>query len=174
MHTPNDPAAGTAADLRRKLIRNLDDAEKTRQQRLPLYDTLCARLARGTEARKLGISVDTVAPGKRACPYHYHLAQEEAFVILEGEGRLRVAGELLDLRAGDVVFIPPGSAWPHQIINHSNAPLTYLSISTREQPEVVVYPDSDKVLAYGDDGSEDGFELMQRAGGGVDYWDGEP
>lgn len=168
------PAAIDAALLRRALIRNFDAAPKTREQRAPLYDTLCAHLTRGTEARKLGISVDIVAPGMCACPYHYHLAQEEAFVVLEGEGTLRVAGQRLALRCADVVFIPPGRAYPHQIINTSDAPLKYLSISTRERPEIVIYPDSDKFAVYGADGSADGFSLMHRLGGDLDYWDGEP
>ena len=92
--------------LRQQLIRNFDDTEKTREERAPLYDTLCARLGRGTAAIKLGISIDIVEPGKRGCPYHFHYAQEEAFVILEGSGTLRVAGELLALKAGDATARP--------------------------------------------------------------------
>ena len=83
----------TTDRLREQLIRNFDEIGKTREERAPLYDTLCARLGRGTAATKLGISIDVVAPGKRGCPYHFHHAQEEAFVILEGRGTLRVAGE---------------------------------------------------------------------------------
>jgi uncharacterized cupin superfamily protein len=171
-----DPATPTAAAqaLRQRLLRNFDAAQKSREQRTPLYDSQCARLAEGTAAKKLGISIDIVAPGMRACPYHYHLAQEEAFVILEGEGTLRVAGEMLALRAGDTIFIPPGRDYPHQIVNTSAAPLKYLSIGTRERPEIVVYPDSDKYLAYGADGSEAGFAAIQRERDALDYWDGEP
>jgi mannose-6-phosphate isomerase class I len=33
----------------------------------------------------------------------------EMFVVLEGSGTLRVAGELLPLKKGDVVFIPSKS-----------------------------------------------------------------
>ena len=167
-----------AEQLRHRLIRNFDAVEKTREQRAPLYDTLCARLGRGTAATKLGISIDIVAPGKRSCPYHFHYAQEEAFVVLEGTGSLRVAGEMLALQAGDVVFIPPGPQYPHQIINTSAAPLKYLSISTRESPEVVEYPDSGKYLAMARgtlaDGSVQVFDHVHRAGDELDYWDGEP
>jgi uncharacterized cupin superfamily protein len=164
-----------ALALRQRLIRNFDDIEKAREQRAPLYDSLCARLAAGTGARKLGISIDTVAPGMRACPYHFHYAREEAFVVLEGEGTLRVAGQMLPLRAGDTVFIPPGPDYPHQIVNTSAAPLKYLSISTCDQPEVVVYPDSDKYLAMADgDTGRRGFSRMHRERDDLDYWDGEP
>lgn len=163
-----------SASLAERLIRNFNDVPCEHQVREPLYDTWCARLALGTVASKLGASIDTVAPGQRSCPYHFHYAQEELFIVLEGSGTLRVAGEMLPLRAGDVIFVPPGPEYPHQLINTSDAPLKYLSISTRETPEVCEYPDSGKYLATasGSDGTP--FEGLQRAAANVDYWDGEP
>jgi uncharacterized cupin superfamily protein len=162
-------------ELRQRLIRNHQDIERKRDLRPPLYDSTGARLAQGTAATKLGISVDTVAPGMRSCPYHFHYAQEEAFVVLSGEGTLRVAGEMIPIQAGDTIFIPPGPEYPHQIINTSDAPLEYLSISTKDSPEVVEYPDSGKYLATATrDGSPFGFAKMHREKDDLDYWDGEP
>ena len=166
------------AELRSKLIRNFDSIDKRRELREPLYDTLCARLGAGTAAAKLGISVDILAPGMRGCPYHFHYAQEEAFVILEGAGSLRVAGSVLEIQAGDVVFIPPGPQYPHQIVNTSTAPMKYLSISTCDSPEVVEYPDSGKYLAMAAgllaDGTTQVFGRMHRESDDLDYWHGEP
>ncbi len=168
-------AITTAQKLRARLIRNFDSAEKTLERRDPLYETLCTRLARGTAASKLGLSIDIVPPGKRACPYHFHYAQEEVFIILEGRATLRVADELLPLVTGDVVFIPPGPEYPHQIINDSEAPLKYLSVSTKESPELVEYPDSGKYLVSATrDGDPYGFARMHRDSDDLDYWDGEP
>jgi len=163
-----------AESLSRRLIRNFNAAPLEHQVRAPLYDTLCARLATGSAARKLGASVDIVAPGKISCPYHFHYAQEEMFIILEGSGTLRVAGEMLPLRSGDVVFIPPGPEYPHQILNTSDQPLKYLSISTKEQPEVCEYPDSGKFMAMAEAGGERVFDVIQRRSNDLDYWEGEP
>jgi uncharacterized cupin superfamily protein len=164
-----------ASTLRQLLIRNFNDVPLQHDTRAPLYDSLGARLAEGTAALKLGASVDTVAPGMRSCPYHFHYAQEEMFIVLEGEGTLRVAGEMLPIRAGDVIFIPPGPAYPHHILNTSAAPLKYLSIGTRDSPEVVEYPDSGKYLATATrDGNPHGFDHIHRAKDDLDYWDGEP
>ena len=138
-----------AAALRQKLIRNFDAVPRQRELRPPLYDTECARLAAGTAAVGLGMSIDVLAPGMRGCPYHLHHAQEEMFIVLEGHDTMRVAGEMLAVKAGDVVFMPAGPDYPHQMINTSDAPLKYLSISTKETPEVCEYPDSNKMLAYG-------------------------
>jgi uncharacterized cupin superfamily protein len=156
-------------DLAKRLIRNLDDVKLEHQERAPLYDSRCGGLSDGTAATKLGATLDIVAPGKRSCPYHYHLAQEEMFVIVEGMGSLRVAGEMLPVRAGDVIFIPPGPDYPHQLVNTSQAPLKYLSISTQERPELCVYPDSGKTGAFAP-----GHRLVQREAENLDYWDGEP
>jgi uncharacterized cupin superfamily protein len=164
----------TAASLAARLIRNFNDADQQREVREPLYDSTGARLAPGTAARGLGVSVTTIAPGKRSCPYHYHYAEEEVFVVIDGTGSLRVAGEMLPLRAGDVVFIPPGPQYPHQIINTSAQPLKYLGISTREAIEIVEYPDSGKFLAEAAPTEGRKFDLLQRAGANLDYWDGEP
>ena len=166
----NDHAKSLAAAL----IRNFNTAPMERFQREPLYDATGARLAKGTAARKLGASVDVLAPGKITCPYHAHRAQEEMFVVIEGSGTLRVAGEMLPIKQGDVIFIPAGPEYPHQIINTSDAPLKYLSIGTRESPEIVEYPDSGKYLAQSDADGDTPFEVIAKLAPSIDYWAGEP
>ena len=165
--------------LRERLIRNFNEIGLEESTRTPLYDgSLSGSVAgtrAGTVATKLGAGVDIVPPGRRSCPYHFHYAQEEMFVILEGEGTLRVAGEMIPIRAGDVIGIPPGPEYPHQIINTSNAPLKYLSISTQELPEVCEYPDSGKYVAFARvKGTLLEGGRMHRPDTDLDYWDGEP
>jgi uncharacterized cupin superfamily protein len=166
----NDKAAALAAQL----IRNFRRVPLQHAQRPPLYDYQGARLAAGTAARQLGASVDVLAPGKRSCPYHLHHAREEMFIVLDGQGTQRVAGEFLPITSGDTVFIPAGPEYPHQIINTSDAPLRYLSISTMQSPEICEYPDSNKHGVWVDRGDVAVFEARHRNGGDLDYWDGEP
>jgi len=163
-----------ASELAATLVRNFNEVPLTRLLREPHYDAKGSRLARGTAAQKLGASFDILEPGKCGCPYHLHHAQEEMFVIIEGNATLRVAGEMLPVKTGDVIFIPPGPEYPHQIINTSGAPLKYLSISTMETPEICEYPDSGKFLAEGSLKSSTPFEVLDRRGNNLDYWDGEP
>ncbi len=90
--------------LRDKLIRNIDDVEwRAENAHSSLYEgvrsaSLVGRRVPSTVAKKLGASVDWVPPGKATCPYHFHYAQEEMFVILEGSGTLRVADERIPVR----------------------------------------------------------------------------
>ena len=169
-----------SSDLRARLIRNFDEVEFETADREPLYDggraaSVIGPRVEGAAARKLGAAIDVLPPGKRACPYHFHCAQEEMFVILEGHGTLRVAGEMIAIAAGDVIDIPPGPQYPHQIINTSDAPLKYLSISTQEYPEVCEYPDSGKYMAFArPKGPLLAGARMHRPDSALDYWDGEP
>lgn len=163
-----------ARQLAEKLIRNIDAVAMHHISREPLYDAQFGRLAPGTAAEKLGASITILEPGKRTCPYHLHNAQEEMFVILDGLGSLRVAGEMLPIRGGDVIFIPAGPDYPHQIVNTSDRPLKYLAISTREVPEICEYPDSKKYAAYASETEENRFDALQRLAPNLDYWDGEP
>ncbi len=158
-----------ATKLKHKLIRNFNTAALEPFVREPLYRCESAPMTKGTAAKKLGCGFDVVPPGKQTCPYHLHHAQEEMFVIIEGEGTLRVAGELIPIVTGDVISVPAGPEYPHHIINTSDKPLKYLSISTMEEPEICEYPDSGKISAYAPKVS-----LRGRAQTSLDYWDGEP
>jgi uncharacterized cupin superfamily protein len=155
-------------ELRGKLIRNFLDIPRERFLREPRYDSMIGPLSEGTVARKLGCGVDTVAPGQQSCPYHFHHSQEEMFIVLEGCGTLRVAGEMLPIKAGDVIFIPCGPEYPHHILNTSAAELKYLSISTQDRPEVCEYPDSGKIAVF-----SRGDAFIQRRENTLDYWEGE-
>ena len=127
------------------------------------------RLGAAVSAKGLGVSWFEIPPGKKAFPFHYHLANDEAVFVLEGEGVLRSGEEEAPLRAGDYVAFPPGPPG-HQIVNRSQAPLRYLAISTMREPEVAVYPDSKKVglLARGH-----GMMSVHRQDDAVDYYEGE-
>jgi uncharacterized cupin superfamily protein len=160
--------------LASRLIRNFNEVPLQDEQREPFYQSQSAHLGTGTAAQKLGASVDIVPAGKRSCPYHFHYAQEEMFVVVEGQGTLRVAGQMLPIKSGDVIFIPPGPEYPHQIINTSYAPLKYLSISTRETPEVCEYPDSGKYQAMVTINGARAFTAIHRPDTRLDYWEGEP
>lgn len=46
---------------------------------------------------------------------HYHAKAEEIYYITHGTGRMRIEGEMRDVRAGDAVAIPPGRK--HKIWN---------------------------------------------------------
>ncbi|QZP36640.1 cupin domain-containing protein [Halobaculum magnesiiphilum] len=135
------------------------------------------RLAAGGGGDDLGCSLYELPAGKRAWPFHYHAGNAEALYVLSGEGTLRHADGTTPLRSGDYVALPSGEDGAHRVINDSDGALRYLMVSTMRDPEVLVYPDSDKVgamagAAPGGEGERD-VDAYFRRGDAVDYWDGE-
>ena len=55
---------------------------------------------------------------------HYHVRAEEIYYITHGTGRMRIEGEMRDVKAGDAVAIPPGSK--HKLWNTGNETLRLL------------------------------------------------
>lgn len=143
------------------------------------YDPRVARISAMLGAQKLGYNVTVLPPGKRGYPFHNHRVNEEMFFVLDGTGEVRIGSERHAIRAGDIIACPPGGPESaHQIVNTGSVDLRYLSISTREYPEVCEYPDSNKygVMAdYGPaaDGTPQVFRVVGRRGETVDYWEGE-
>ena len=56
------------------------------------------------------------------------------------------------------------------MVNRTAETARVLMLSTRREPAVAVYPDSDKVGVFSDD---PGASVMVRRTSTVDYWDGE-
>ncbi|MCM5558032.1 cupin domain-containing protein [Pleomorphomonas sp. JP5] len=127
----------------------------------------------------LGCSLIETAPGCRASPFHNHRYNEEMFLILEGEGNVRIGAERYPVRAGDIISCPSGGPeTAHQIENTSDTPLRYLAISTKAEPDIVDYPDSGKFLVTGrispgDATRTERFRFMGWPEASLDYWDGE-
>jgi uncharacterized cupin superfamily protein len=126
-------------------------------------------------AKKLGVSIAMVPSGKRAFPKHAHHVNEEMMFILEGTGTYHCGDESGAIRAGDIISAPPGNgSTAHQIENTSDAPLKYLTFSTKLEPEVVEYPESGKFGVTSFAGADKPtVRFLGRVSTSIDYFDGE-
>jgi uncharacterized cupin superfamily protein len=148
---------------------NLDELKLEHFEKGEKFESDAVRIGPLLGAKDLGYSYDVVPPGKCSCPFHSHRGEEEMFFVVKGTGMLRYGAETRRIRAGDVICCPTGGPeTAHQIVNDSDAPLTYLSISTMMPTEVCEYPDSKKIGAFGKD-----FRHMTRSDNHLDYWTGE-
>jgi uncharacterized cupin superfamily protein len=146
---------------------NLDQLKLEHFEKGGTFESDSVRIGPLLGAKQLGYSYDVVPPGKRSCPFHSHRAEEEMFFIVRGTGTLRYGSEARKIRAGDVICCPTGGPeTAHQIVNDSDEPLAYLSVSTMMPAEVCEYPDSKKIGAYGDGG----MRHMTRNSDHLDYW----
>ncbi len=106
--------------------------------------TLYLGAAAGSE--RLYVNIDFVKPGAKSAKYHSHSGQEEFFLILAGEGTLRVDGEEISVTAGSFVAKPAGRGIVHQFINTGEEVLQILDCGLKAPSDVVSYPDEDVVL----------------------------
>ena len=125
----------------------------------------------GTE--RLGASLWDVPPGEAAYPYHFHLAEEELIVVVAGSPSLRGPAGWRELAEGDVVSFPRGEGGAHQIVNRTEETVQFLALSTNGDPDIVLYPDSDKLGASERLPRGGGLRHFFRIGDAVDYYDGE-
>jgi uncharacterized cupin superfamily protein len=125
-----------------------------------------------------GLNLIELDPGRRGPPPHCHSAEEEIFVVLEGEGVLELwptpgtkrvhpdfEYEEHALRAGHVVSRPPGTRIAHSL-RAGDGGMTYLAYGTRDTNDVCYYPRSNKIFWRG-------VGLIARLDS-LDYDDGEP
>ena len=129
------------------------------------------------ELPKFGLSLYRLEPGKRAFPFHEHSANDEGILVLRGSGVLRYGDDEIALQADDYVHLPAASGKAHQVINNSDALLEYFCFSSMALPEVVYYPDSNKLGSIRPGTSETGRFSGRRAAflhhDPLDYWEGE-
>jgi uncharacterized cupin superfamily protein len=117
----------------------------------------------------VGVLIEQPAPGKRLCPKHYHMLEEEHALILEGQLTLLFGDERIEMRPGDYVCFPAGLKIGHSFLNSGDGPCSYLMIGERKKADVCVYPDSNKVMVRGLQSERDIFDMAAARG----YWDGE-
>ncbi|MGZ4268603.1 MAG: cupin domain-containing protein [Solirubrobacteraceae bacterium] len=128
-------------------------------------------LGEGTGSVRSGLRRDVIPAGKWNCPPHWHAAEREIFVVLDGAGVLMLfandasLAEEHPLRPGDVVRRPLGRPkLAHALRAADDRELTYLVYGTRCEQEIVFYPRSRKAWL----GS-----VLVRLDVVDDYWDGE-
>jgi uncharacterized cupin superfamily protein len=94
-------------------------------------------------------------------------------IVLSGRPSVRTPEGTRELEQGEAIAFPVGEMGAHQILNPGEEPATFLAISSSGRPDVIVYPDSDKIgvgerLPKG--GGLRGFFPRE---GAVSYWTGE-
>jgi len=147
-------------------IVNVDEVEPERLDR-DGYRGAAHKLAAAAGSELSGLHVEVIEPGNLNCPPHFHAAEEEIFVILEGEATCLLGRDQQEhpVRPGHVVACPPGDPASAHAFRAGSEPLTLLTYGTRERNDIVYYPRSRKIL-FG------GIGVLGRIEP-ADYWDGE-
>jgi quercetin dioxygenase-like cupin family protein len=110
-------------------------------------------LGKQLESSSFAARLWRLAPGQ-ASTRHRHVEQTELYVVLEGTGRIRVDGDLLDLSRLSAVLVEPDSI--RQIFNDTDGDALWLvagtpleAANTLEMTDELlakIYPDGPKAL----------------------------
>ena len=143
-----------------------------------MYEGRWKLVAKAAGATQAGLNWASLPPNETGAPPHCHSAEEELFVVLEGEGTLELWGppkpgeplptepqETHAVRRGHVVARPAGTRISH-CFRGGPGGLTYLAYGTREPNDMCYYPRSNKIFFRG-------LGLIARLEP-LDYSDGEP
>jgi uncharacterized cupin superfamily protein len=134
------------------------------------YRAGMARFGPSIGAAMLGGTVYELPPGQSNCPYHYEYGNEEWLIVLAGRLTLRHPEGEDELDPGDVVCFPVGPDGAHKLSNRTDGTVRVLVLSTKFEPAVAVYPDSDKIGVWPGDRRD---HILVRRESAVDYWDRE-
>ncbi|WP_374314503.1 cupin domain-containing protein [Dongia sp.] len=117
---------------------------------------------------QVGVAIEELGPGMLSAPAHYHMLEEEHVFILEGHLTARIGDDRYEMKAGDYVCFPAGQKAGHCLQNNGTATCRYVIVGERNPNEVVVYPDSNKVLIRAL-----GRRKILDLAATRSYWDGE-
>jgi len=134
------------------------------------YRAGMARFGPGIGATLLGGTIYELPPGQSICPYHFEYGDEEWLILLDGRATLRRPQGEEEVGPGDVVCFPAGPDGAHKVTNRVGGPCHVLMLSTKNDPAIAAYPDSDKVGVFPGGGDEG---LLFRRKDAVDYYEGE-
>lgn len=132
------------------------------------------RLGQELGTERLGVSLWELPAGQCAYPLHFHLADEEVLLVLEGTPDLRDATGTRTLATGELVAFRTGEGGAHQLVNRTETTVRFLAVSTAGTPDIVFYPEHGKVFAGERVQRDDGVVLFFRESDAGGYWDGVP
>ena len=140
------------------------------------FGGIAKRIGAAGGARKSGLNRIALPANEEGAPPHCHSADEEVFVVLDGEGTLElwpspqaasngVQREDVAVRAGHVIARPPGSRVGHAFRGGPGG-VTMLIYGTRKPNDMAWFPRSNKIYWRG-------LGVIGRIEA-LDYMDGEP
>lgn len=94
-------------------------------------------------------------------------------IVLSGRPTLRTPDGTRELEEGEVLHFPVGEEGAHQIYNPTEETVTLLALSSHGRPDVIVYPDTNKIGLGERLPKGGGLRAFFKREYGVDYFDGE-
>lgn len=100
-----------------------------------------AYLSKSGGLTQFGAYRDRLMPGATSSRRHWHSAEDEFLLLLDGEATLIDAAGTYVMQPGDAACWPHGVPNGHHIKNLTAQPLSYLIVGSRVAEDICTYPD---------------------------------
>ncbi|HSG66519.1 MAG TPA: cupin domain-containing protein [Gammaproteobacteria bacterium] len=136
------------------------DVAATRGQ--SIYPAPFAQQVAGRTKRRLGdvfglgsfgVNLTTLDPGAVSALYHCHAVQDEFVLVLDGRATIVAGNEEYEAGPGECIGFKGGTGIAHQLVNRTDAPVTYLEVGDRMPGDRVEYPRDDLAARQGPGGA---------------------
>jgi uncharacterized cupin superfamily protein len=148
-----------------ELLRDDDDPQG--------YEAGYVRLGPLLGSAHLGATIYELEPGNSNCPYHYEYGNEEWLLVLSGTLTVRHPDGETELGPGSLTSFLEGPRGAHKLTNKGDETVRLVVISTKVDPSMAVYPDSDKIGAWPAPGENRDKVMVRRENAGTGYYEGE-
>ena len=115
----------------------------------PPIEAQMSDIGRALGSASIGLTIQTVPPGRWSSRRHRHLFQEEIFIVMAGRGTLHHGDELIAVAPGDCICYLPGDAAAHAFENSGSEDLVIWAFGNRFRHEVCLYPDQGVAFVEG-------------------------
>ena len=152
------------------LITNKESLQSKHKAEHELYEYTKYEITDRGEFSQCYIAIYEIPPRKANYPFHFHEVNTEAFYIISGNGIIETLDGEQKIKAGDIIVCPPKKEGAHRIINTSESELlTYIDFDTTNIPDIVHYPNSNKIGVIVHNQSSTFFKNNSQVG----YYEGE-
>jgi uncharacterized cupin superfamily protein len=144
----------------------------------PDFGDACIFEGGAVDFSQVGYTLAVLQPGQPNGMYH-HEADQEDFIVLQGEALLIVEGQERTLKAWDFFHSPPGTA--HILVGAGDGPCVIFMAGARGNRGVHLYVRDETALAHGGGPQEDTIHskaayapVPKHKSGPPPSWDGLP
>lgn len=104
---------------------------------------LVQRLTKPTALKDFGVSIVTLLPGAWSSQRHWHEAEDEFLIMLEGEATLIEDEGEVPMKAGECAVFLKNSGNGHHLVNRCSVPAKFLVVGANGVNGNCYYPDID-------------------------------
>lgn len=107
-------------------------------------------IAQAGRLTQFGAHLESLPPGSKSSPQHWHAHEDEMVLVLQGTVTLHEDDLTTRLTSGDAATFKAGDPVAHCLVNDSDEDAVYLVVGTKATRDIVQFREHDVVLHLND------------------------